>query len=69
MQLFGAFVKKIATQKKSKSVEEMDFDGDTDWDITGNGLLEDVLIRSSYLVSQIVAIIRYPPPEKDDSET
>jgi hypothetical protein len=68
MQLFGAFVKKITSQRKSRAVadDDADFDEDTDWDIVGNGLLEDVLVRSSYLVSQIVSIIKYPVEGAED---
>lgn len=70
MQLFGAFVKKISTQRKSRASpdDDADIDEDTDWDIAGNGLLEDVLVRSSYLVSQIVNIIKYPIEGVDEGK-
>jgi hypothetical protein len=71
MQLFGAFVKKMTAQRKSRASADdgADFDEDTDWDIAGNGLLEDLLVRSSYLVSQIVSIIKYPIEGEDDGRS
>lgn len=68
MQLFGAFVKKMTAQRKSRASadDDADFDEDSDWDIVGNGLLEDLLVRSSYLVSQVVSIIKYPIEGADD---
>ncbi|CAB3378579.1 Hypothetical predicted protein [Cloeon dipterum] len=70
MQLYGAFVKKIVAQRKSKPSADDEFDpehilsseqDDADWDMMGNGLIEDLVVRSSYLVTQVLAIIRYPP--------
>ncbi|XP_059486902.1 uncharacterized protein LOC132203268 [Neocloeon triangulifer] len=80
MQLFGAFVKKIVSQRKSKPLKEDEFNPEcimvlaseqeeADWDMMGNGLLEDVFVRSSYLLTQVLAIIKYPPTLPEEGQT